>query len=180
MTCCCRPNPVFRGPRPDDLPPELVVNHVDVMGCDFVKNDGRDEPHAIMIDVSKVVGRMQFHYATRIQRDRFRLYMDKVMFFDTGCVGNGWQFTEAADTMHEFYVPKGARRLWIECIPNCLNGFPAPTNARASTLYNPQARGTVWEIKTHCPDGRVAKNDAEILRIYRTDPGQIKDIQEIW
>lgn len=180
MSCCCRPYPIFRGARPDDLPPELVVNHVDTMGCDFEKKDGRDEPHAIMIDISKVVGRMQFHYVTLYKRDRFRLYMDKVMFFDTGCARNGNHYTNNSDTMYEFYVPKDARRLWIECIPNCIEGIPAPSNARASTLYHAGDRGTLWSIKTHCPDGRVAQNDAEILRIYRTDPGQLKDIQEIW
>ena len=180
MSCCCRPYPVFKGAKPDDLPPELVVNHVDTMGCDFIKTDGRDEPHAIMIDVSKVVGRMQFHFYTYYRRDRFRLYMDKVMFFDTGCIGNGASFLNNSDTMHEFYVPKAAKRVWIECIPNCIDGIPAPSSARASTLYNPDVRGTLWAIKTHCPDGRLAQNDSEFMKIYRTDPGKLKDIQEIW
>ena len=188
MSCCCRALPVgvFNVDDVgdyDDLPPGLIVptDKVQKINCGNMAAAGGDQPEAFMIDISKVVGNMVFKYGARFVRDRFRLYMDKEQFFDTGCVGNGWldslnQSTTEGHNQKTFYVPQAAKRLWIECIPNCLHDIPAPDYRPASQMYYPDAHGTVWNIGLTCPDGIKAVNDLDILNAYRTNAGELDKI----
>lgn len=143
--------------RLPDTDAELVLVPIK---CGIEFNDGRDEPRAWYIDITKVHGMMNFHYESFSKPDRFRLYMDGKMFWDSGCLGTNGYRTKS------FYVPKRARRLWIEVIPNCTGGY-----------------GTAWKIKTDCPDGRIATNDRLILREYRYGKPFDKDVsvfQPVW
>ena len=188
MSCCCRslPTGVFNVGAEDDYddpPPGLIVplDKVRGMKCDNMADAGGDQPEAFMIDISNEVGNMVFKYGARTMRDRFRLYMDKEQFFDTGCVGNGWldrldQSTTEGHNQKTFYVPRGAKRLWIECIPNCLHDIPAPDYRPASQMYDPGALGTVWAIGLICPDGIKATNDLDILKAYKTNAGELDKI----
>ena len=146
INCGCSIHPgIVCGSIIDKLPD--TVNGLDLQpincGIQFF-NNGNGEPRAWYIDITQVYGNMVFYYVDFAKPDRFILYMDGKKFFDSGCLGtDGWRD-------HTFYVPKRARRLWIEVRPNCTGGL-----------------GTAWRIKTDCPDGRLAKNDKEILKEYR-------------
>lgn len=133
------------GEKPYNAIPEgAIATQARQINCGVAFDDGRDEPMAWMLDISTAVGMMTFSYESYSKPDRFRLYMDRRMFWDSGCVGTrGWQ-------SHTFYVPKSAKRLWIETIPNCTGGT-----------------GTAWRINTSCPNGERAVNDRQILREYR-------------
>lgn len=136
----------------DRLPKTDAQLNLVPIKCGIEFDAGRDEPRAWYIDIDKVFGNMVFYYESYSKPDRFILYMDSKKFFDSGCLGTeGWK-------SHTFYVPKRARRLWIEVRPNCTGGM-----------------GTAWKIKTNCPDGRLAKNDREILREYRYGKPYDKD-----
>lgn len=137
----------------DRLPPTDAQLDLEPLECGTEFEDGRNEPRAWYIDVVDKYGNMEFYYDSFSVGDRFVLYMDGKKFFDSGCEGTyGYK-------KHTFYVPKLARRVWIEVRPNC-DGFT----------------DTVWKIKTECPDGRLAQNDKEILRAYRYGEPVSKDV----
>lgn len=141
-------------------------------GIDFP--EGRDEAWAWRLPMKGKVGMANIELETYTQKDRMLFWLDRKLILDTGCIGTSDDtpiapFTNPRKDVWgcELYIPKGARYLWVEVRPNCAGGS-----------------GTRWQLRINCPDGRVALNDKELTKAYRThnfpDSGNIQHITPIW
>lgn len=158
------------------LPPDAnnygVTNWTDwTCGVDFPS--GRDEAWAWKLDLSQHVGMAKIYWTTYSLKDRLLVWIDNVLYLDSGCVGTSDEEpvapfkrlnSDAWET--ELYIPKGVKRMWLAVLPNCEGGS-----------------GTAWQIKVDCPDGNKNINDKRILKAYRTfqhNQGNYEHIAREW
>lgn len=94
--------------------------------CSEVSTGGGDQPEKHEINFRGRAGPAKLIWNTYAVMDQLKLYIDKVLIHDTGCVGEL--------KGKEFDIPKGARSVQVEVIPNCEG-----------------TEGTAWEFKVFCP-----------------------------
>ena len=140
-------------------------------GLDFP--NGRNEAWAWKIDLTGKYGLMRISLETYNKRDRMLFWIDKKLVLDTGCVSTDSEtpapFTRGLGKYHigyDLYIPKAARRMWIEVRPNCAGGII-----------------TRWALNISCPNGQLANNDRAIMKAYRSfriNSGDYVQIQPEW
>nr|DAT04364.1 MAG TPA: hypothetical protein [Caudoviricetes sp.] len=157
----------------EELPEGAISKGFTEINCGLSFPAGGDEAWAWKIDLTGKYGLMVVSLQTYTQKDRMLFWIDKKLVLDTGCVGTNHEtpapFKRGLGPYaigYELYVPKAARRMWIEVRPNCEGG-----------------RGTAWALNISCPNGQLANNDKAVMKAYRSfqfNNGDYTQIQPDW